>query len=89
MPIKGTGRRVASKSGRILRSVGATANAKRVAASALSQRKSPKRATSKRVATTAGRVLSNPKATKGAKSSAGSVLSQTRGKRKRSKTAAA
>lgn len=85
MSIKGTGRKVASKAGRTLQSRAATKNAKRVAASALSQRKSPKRKTSRKVASTAGRVLRNPKTTTAAKASAGSALAQARRKRKSKK----
>lgn len=88
MPIKGTGRKVASRAGRVLRNPAASKNAKQSAASALSQRKSPKRTTSKKVAKVASKVMRNPKASGAAKSVAASALSQRRQKRKSIKSAA-
>lgn len=80
MPIKGTGRKVASRAGRVLSNPKAGKNAKQSAASALSQRKSPKRKTSKKVAKAAAKVMRNPKASRAAKSAAASALSQRRRK---------
>ncbi len=88
MPIKGTGRKVASRAGKVLRNPAASKNAKQSAASALSQRKSPKRTTSKKVASAASKVMRNPKASSRAKSAAGSALSQRRQKRKSIKSSA-
>lgn len=82
MPVKGTGRKVASRAGRVLSNPEASKNAKQSAASALSQRKSPKRKTSRKVASVASKVMRNPKASRGAKSAAASVLSQTGRKQK-------
>jgi hypothetical protein len=84
MAIKGTGRKVASRAGRVLSNPAASKNAKKSAASALSQRKSPVRKTSKKVATAASKVMRNPDTSRAAKSVAGSALSQRRQKKKKS-----
>jgi hypothetical protein len=85
MAIKGTGRKVASKAGRVLSNPLATKNAKKSAGSALSQRRSPKRTTSKAVASAAAKVMRNPKATPRAKSVAASALAQAARRRKSNK----
>lgn len=84
MAIKGTGRKVASRAGRVLNNPEASKGAKQSAASALSQRKSPVRKTSKKVAKAASKLMRNPKASRAAKSVAGSALSQRRQKQKKS-----
>ncbi len=83
MTIKGTGRKAASKAGRVLSNPLASKNARKSAASALSQRVSPKRTTSKAVASAAAKVMRNPKATSRAKSVAASALSQSAPRRKK------
>ncbi len=88
MAVKGTGRKVASRAGKVLSNPAASKNAKRTAGSALSQRKSPSRTTSKKVAKVASKVMRNPKASRAAKSAAGSALSQRRQKQTSKKKAA-
>ncbi len=87
MGIKGTRKSAASKAGKALRNPKTSTRGRKVAASALSQRKSPKRATTRRVASVAGAMLQDGAASKPAMSAAASVLSQARFRRKKKATA--
>ncbi len=71
-----TGKKVSSAAAKILHSKSASKAAKSVAASALTQTKSPKETTSKKVASAASKILHNPKSTKAEKSLAASALTQ-------------
>ena len=71
-----TGKKVSSAASKVLRSKTASKAEKSVAASALTQTRSPKETTSKRVASEASKILHNPKSSKEAKSLAASALTQ-------------
>lgn len=76
-----TGSKVASTAAKVLKDPKASAAAKSVAASALTQKGSTE-ATSAKVASTASKVMKDPKASAAAKSTAASALSQKAGKKK-------
>jgi len=69
-----TGKKISSAASIILHSKTTSAAEKAVAASALTQTKSPKETTSKRVAAAAAQILRDPRASKEAKSVAASAL---------------
>jgi hypothetical protein len=71
-----TGKKVSSAASTVLRSKTASKAEKSVAASALTQTRSPNETTSKRVASEASKILHDPKASKAAKSVAASALTQ-------------
>ena len=74
---KETGKRAASKASAIMRNPSASSKAKSAAASALSQRGTPKKVTSQPAASKASSTLRNPRTSSTAKSAAASALSQT------------
>ncbi len=71
-----TGKKVSSAAAKVLKSKTASAAEKAVAASALTQTRSPKETTGKVVASKAAKILKDPKASKEAKSVAASALTQ-------------
>lgn len=78
-----TSKKVSSAASKVLRSKTASKAEKAVAASALTQTKSPKETTGKAVASSAAKILKDPKASKEAKSVAASALTQkTKAKKK-------
>lgn len=85
MAIKGTRKRAASAAGKALSNPKTTARGRKVAASALAQRKSPKRTTSRKVASVAGKILRDDSARKATRAVAASALAQARVRRKAKK----
>ena len=71
-----TGKKVSSAAAKVLKSKTASTAEKAVAASALTQTRSPKETTGKAVASKAAKILKDPKASKEAKSIAASALTQ-------------
>jgi hypothetical protein len=71
-----TSKKVSSAASMVLRSKSASKAEKSVAASALTQTRSPKETTGKAVASAASKILHDPKASKAAKSVAASALTQ-------------
>ncbi len=71
-----TGKKVSSAAAKVLKSKTASKAEKAVAASALTQTRSPKETTGKAVASKAAKILKDPKASKEAKSVAASALTQ-------------
>lgn len=71
-----TSKRVSSAASKVLRSKSASKAEKAVAASALTQSRSPKETTGKKVASAASKILRSKTASKEAKSVAASALTQ-------------
>lgn len=71
-----TSKKVSATAAKVIKSKSASGAEKAVAASALTQTKSPSKDTGKAVAASAAKILKDPKASKAAKSVAGSALTQ-------------